>query len=220
MRAVLFDFNGTLFDDTRFHLAAWRRYIRERFDIELSEAQVRAQFIGPNNHTIFQNFFGERYSASEVDAFCLEKERVYREVVRSDPANLRLMEGAPEMLDMLTARGVPFALATASQLDNVRFYLDDLGLRRWFTMERIVYDTGALASKPDPAFYLEAARRLKVDPADCLICEDTLAGIEAARRAGAGRIVAIDRTVPREKLLAEPGIFAVAHDFTNFERFI
>lgn len=220
MKAVLFDFNGTLFDDTRFHVEAWQAYMRARFSLDLSLEEVRRRFIGPNNAAIFRSCFGERYTEAELRAFSREKEEAYRAAVRRNPENLRLIDGAPELFDELARRGTPFALATASEIENVAFYLNELGLKEWFTMERIVYDQGLLASKPDPAFYLEAARRLNVSPADCAVAEDSPAGIQAAINAGAGRIVAVDRTTPRSILEARPEIYAVVHDFRGFEQFI
>ena len=62
MKAVLFDFNGTLFDDTRFHMRAWQKYMRKKFGIPLTLDEVRQKFIGPNNATIFHSFFGDRFS--------------------------------------------------------------------------------------------------------------------------------------------------------------
>ena len=220
MKAVIFDFNGTLFDDTRFHVISWRRYMHRRFGLELTEGDVRTRFIGPNNSQIFRNNFGDRFSPEEVRAFSLEKEAEYRAAVLEDSAHPQLIEGAPELFDLLTERGIPFALATASERPNVEFYLNELGLKKWFTLDRVVYDEGKLASKPDPAFYLEAMRRLGIAPGDCIVCEDSAAGIEAARRAGAGKIIAIDRTVPREKLEATPCIHAIVHDYRDFERFL
>ena len=105
----------------------------------------------------------------------------------------------------------------------MEFYLNDLGLKKWFTMDRIVYDQGILPSKPDPAFYLEAAKCIGVDPKDCIIAEDSITGIGAAINAGAGRIVAIDRSVSREWLEARKNageIHAIVHDFCGFERFL
>ena len=220
MKAVIFDFNGTLFDDTRFHVISWRRYMRKRFGIELTEEEVRTRFIGPNNSQIFRNNFGDRFTQEEIHAYSLEKEAEYRAAVLEDSANPQLIEGAPALFDLLAERGIPFALATASELPNVQFYLNELGLKKWFTLERIVYDEGKLPSKPDPAFYLEAMRRLGAAPADCIVCEDSAAGIEAARRAGAGRIVAIDRTTPLEKLESNPCVHAIVHDYTDFARFL
>jgi len=220
MKAVLFDFNGTLFDDTRFHLEAWQKYMGDRFGMHMTLEEVRRRFIGPNNREIFHDVLGDGLTEEEIERYSFEKEEVYRAVVRSNPANMHLMEGAPELFDLLAERGIPFALATASARYNVDFYLDELGMDKWFDLSRIVYDEGLLPSKPDPAFYLEAARRIHTDPADCIIVEDSPAGIQAAVNARAGRIIAIDRTMPKEKLEANPAIHAIVHDYVGFEIYL
>ncbi len=223
MKAVLFDFNGTLYDDTRFHRAAWRGYMKQKFGMELTEEEITAHYIGPSNSEIFRHCFGDRYSAAEMEIFSQEKEAAYRKAARSRPENLRLMEGAPELFDLLVERGIPFALATSSPIENVRFYLEDLGLKKWFDMDRIVYEEGKLPSKPNPAFYLEAARRIGINPEDCVIVEDSMTGIQAAINAGAGRVVAIDRSSSHEWLaerLRRGEIHAIIHDFCGFERFL
>lgn len=221
MKAVIFDFNGTLFNDTAFHVEAWQRYLHNKFGIDLTLDQVREGFIGSNNETILRNYFGEdRFSPEELVQLGDEKEEEYRAVVRSHPDEMHLMDGAPELLDILAARNIPFALATASAIENINFYMDELGLKKWFNLDRIVYDEGKLASKPDPAFYLEAARRINIDPADCIIVEDSPAGIQAAINAGAGRILAIDRTAPKAWLDSCKEIHAQIHDFFGFEKFL
>lgn len=220
MKAVLFDFNGTLYDDTHLHMTAWHNYMKKHFGLDLSAEEVRTRCIGPSNVSIFRDFFGEQLSSEEIHRCSLEKEVEYRAAARANPENLHLMEGAPEMFDWLVAHNIPFALATASPIENVEFYLEDLGLKRWFTLDRIVYEEGKLASKPDPAFYLEAARRIGIDPSDCVIVEDSPTGIQAAINAHAGRIVAIDRTTSREWLENNPNVYAILHDFNGFERYI
>ena len=220
MKAVLFDFNGTLYNDTRFHLYAWMNYLKDRFGFDLPEEEVRRRCIGPGNELIFKDFFGEDISPELIEQYSREKEVVYRSVCRSDPKNLELMEGAPELFDLLTERGIPFVVATASPIENVEFYLNDLGLGRWLTLDRIVYEEGKLPGKPDPAFYLEAARRAGFPPEECIIVEDSKTGIEAAIRAGAGKIIALDRTAPRDFLENTREIHALIHDFYGFEKFL
>lgn len=220
MRAVIFDFNGTLFNDTRFHIEAWQCYMKWKFGIDLTLDEVRKHFIGPNNSAILQNYFGNRYTAAEIADFGHEKEKEYRRIARSNPDNMRLMDGAPELFDRLIEKKIPFALATASELDNINFYLNELNLKQWFTMERIVYDEGKLPSKPDPAFYIEAMRRLNVSPEDCVIAEDSPSGIQAAINAKAGRIIALDRTASLDWLQAKREIYTIIHDFYGFERYL
>ena len=217
MKAVLFDFNGTLYNDTALHMAAWKNFFRKFFDMKLTDEEVFRRCIGPSNADIFADFFHGTLSEAEVARLSGEKEKEYLAAARSDPKNLQLMDGAPEMFDRLTESGVPFALATASPIGNVEFYLEDLGLKRWFTLDRIVYDEGTLPCKPDPAFYIEAARRLGLTPRECVIVEDSRTGIQAAVNAGAGRIVAMDRTTPRDWLEGNPHIDAIVHDYFHFE---
>lgn len=219
MKAVLFDFNGTLYDDNRLHIAAWQNFFKQRYGRDLSAEEIQRRCIGPSNADIFAEFLGD-IPAEEARRLSAEKEADYRVVARSDPNNLHLVEGAPEMFDRLTQLGIPFALATSSPLENVQFYLEDLGMKRWLSLDRIVYDEGKLASKPDPAFYIEAARRLGVTPEECAIVEDSLTGIRAAINAHAGKIIAIDRSVSRDRLESIPEIDAIIHDFQGFERLV
>lgn len=220
MKAVLFDFNGTLYNDTHLHMKAWHDFMLRKFGQDLSPEEVRKTFIGPSNDDIFKKMFDGKLPKETACAYAAEKERDYRAAARANPDNLRLMDGAAEMFDCLTERGIPFALATASPIENVEFYLEDLGMKKWFSLDRIVYEEGKLASKPDPAFYIEAARRLGLRPEDCAVVEDSPTGIQAAINARAGRIIAIDRTTPREWLESKPEIFAIIHDFYGFERYI
>lgn len=220
MKAVLFDFNGTLYNDTLFHQRAWKHYLKERFGFDLSDEEVRRRCIGPSNENIFKDFFGPDISPEKIAEYAAEKEVAYRSVCRSDPKNLELMEGAPELFDLLIARGIPFVIATASPIDNIEFYLEDLNLKKWVDIDHIVYEEGKLPVKPDPAFYIEAARRVGCTPDECIIVEDSKTGIEAAIRAGAGRLIAIDRTAPMEYLQNTPQIHALIHDFRGFEKFL
>ena len=220
MKAVLFDFNGTLYNDTLFHLQAWTRYLKDRFGFDLSEEEVRRRCIGPSNETIFRDFFGDTITPEQVAEYAAEKEVVYRNVCCSAPENLNLMEGAPELFDLLAEKGIPFIVATASPIANVEFYLEGLNLKKWLTLEQIVYEEGKLPVKPDPAFYIEAARRAGAKPEECIIVEDSKTGIEAAIRVKAGKLIAVDRTVPREWLESKPEIDAVIHDFHGFEKFL
>lgn len=220
VRGVLLDFNGTLFNDTPFHIEAWRRFWKKKLGLDLSAQQVRTTCIGPGNADIFPRFLKEGTSPSEIARLGEEKEELYRSLIRSDPENMRLRPGAASFLDLLAERSVPFALATASPISNVEFYLNELGLSRWFTMDRVVYDDGKIAGKPDPAFYRESGKRIGIDPSECLIAEDSLAGIRAAIASGSKRVVVVRGTVPDELLSTIPGIFAVVSDLKGFGRFL
>jgi len=219
MRSFIFDFNGTLFRDTEFHRLAWTQFMA-RHSIVISNDDFRQKMNGPGNDVILRRFLGTGLSDDEIAALSEEKERIYREIVLADPDKQALAPGAVEMLDMLKARQVPCCVATASIRANVDFYMEDLGMKRWFDYRHIFYMTGELPGKPDPALYLAAMRRLGFRPEDTLVVEDSLPGIQSATGAGVGGIISIGETVPPEILACMPGVIAHIQDFFGFERFL
>jgi beta-phosphoglucomutase-like phosphatase (HAD superfamily) len=102
--------------------------------------------------------------------------------------------------------------------DNMDFYKEHFGLLNWFDNKHILFDTGELPSKPDPAIYLKTAEQLGVPPRECVVVEDSGHGIEAARRAGIGYIYAIGSTNRLEELAKIPGVSAAISDFHAVDR--
>jgi len=220
MKAVIFDFNGTLYNDTQLHVTAWQNFFRKYWNMEYSREEIHRLCIGPSNVNIFRDVLAGRLDESEYEKYSELKEAEYRTTVLSDEKYWHLMDGATEFFDWLVAHDIPFAMATASPLGNVELYLETLNLKKWFTLDRIVYEEGKLPSKPDPAFYIEAARRVGFKPEDCLIIEDSKTGIQAAINAKAGRIVAIDHTAPMEWLRSRTEIHALVKDFRGIEKYV
>ena len=219
MQSFIFDFNGTLFLDAEIHRVAWKRFLAERGH-PITDEIFDKYVYGPGNDVILRRFFGDTLSDDEVSALSEDKEAAYRAIVLANPALQSLAPGASEMLDMLKARSVPCAVATASIRSNVDFYMDDLGLKRWFDYDHVFYMNGDIPGKPDPALYLMAMARLGCDPKSTTVVEDSLTGIRAAEAAGVARIIAIDTTMGPAALTKLPCVYAVVHDFYGFERFI
>ena len=98
---------------------------------------------------------------------------------------------------------------------NVDFVLDSCAIRPYF--DAAISGDMVSRCKPDPEIYLTAAAALGISPADCVIFEDARAGFEAARRAGAGRIVALTTTLPREELEREPQADRIIDSFADID---
>lgn len=219
MRNFIFDFNGTLFRDTEFHRVAWKRFMADH-GIDISDDDYRRKMNGPGNDVILRRFFGEEPSQEEIDALSEEKERIYRAIVAADPARQALAPGAEEMLDTLKARNIPCCVATASIRANVDFYMDTLGLNRWFDYDHVFYMNGAFPGKPDPAIYRIAMWRMGFLPEDTVVVEDSLPGMLSASDAGVGGIIAIGDTVDPDELARFTNVIDRIGDFHGFERFI
>ncbi len=214
---VIFDFNGVLLWDNALHEEAWRRYSARLRGRAMSDEEMRHHVHGRVNRDIFTYLLGRPLSDGELSPLAEEKEVIYRELARAAP-EYRLSPGAVELLDYLAIRGIPRAIATSSPAVNVDFYVDTLELGRWFDPSHIIYDRGLYPGKPAPDIYLEAAERLALPPARCVVVEDSLAGIRSAHDAGSGAIVAIGPPAEHGALRALPGVSAVIADLGGFPR--
>ena len=138
---------------------------------------------------------------------------MYRLACLANPENTKLVNGIQAFLRLLQEKGVPFGLASASIKANIDFFFEIFDLGQWFRKEDVVYDDGTYPNKG--AMHLEAARRLGVQLADCMVIEDSLSSIRQARENGAGCIVAVGNTAPASVLLglADHRI----GDFTEFD---
>ena len=189
-KAYVFDMDGTIVDNCAYHVKAWREFSR-RCGNELTERQI-LDWMGAQGAYYIEKIFGRVLPKDEVDRLCFEKEKLYREIYKPS-----MPEGLAELLDGARANGTRLAMATGGPRENVDFILDSLGLRGRFAA--IVDSTMYVRSKPAPDCFLAAAKMLGVAPADCLVFEDALNGIGAAKAAGM-KVYAVTFTMPRERL--------------------
>ena len=204
VRGVVFDLNGTLVDDIRFHRDAWYA-LAEELGLPMDEAQFQS-FNGLKNADIIPKLLGREVSAEEAAQIGERKEAAYRERYRP---HLALVPGALELLTRLRAARVPVAIASSAPPENRALVLDGLDLGAYVAT---VVAAEHLPGKPAPDVFLEAARQLGVAPADCLAFEDAANGVRAA--AAAGMLVgAVTTNNPAEALLAAGAAFAIP-DFT------
>lgn len=206
MNAFLFDMDGVLIDNSDFHVQAWTAYSRQ-FGRELSVDDIKRR-LGFNNREYMRFVLGREPSENEVARSTVEKEALYREICRP---HLKTPPGLIALLDFAQRASIVCGVATSAPDDNVRFTLDGLKLRPYF---KAIVDAGHVKHcKPDPEIYLLAAQRLGVPPAQCLVFEDAIAGIQSARAAGM-RVIAITTSYPAE-ILNDHGPDAVIASFDD-----
>lgn len=216
-KAIVFDFNGTMFMDTDKQRLSWDEFFLQKIGRTLTDEEFLRDVCGPDTKLIIRRFYRPDLSDAQAAALTEEKERIYRRLCREDAAHFCLASGLPEALDRLRARGVPMAIATGAGKSNMDFYFDAFHLERWFDAQRVIYDDGTLPGKPAPDVYLRACKRLGLPPRECVVVEDAFAGIEAANAAGVGAIIAVASSNPRETLAALRGVRAVIDDYHGFE---
>ena len=109
-------------------------------------------------------------------------------------------------------------IATMSEWDNVKFYIDNFHLEQWFDIDKIVYSNGTIPGKPAPDIFLIAAQKIGLSPSDCIVVEDAIAGIKSASNAGIGRIIAITSIEPIEYYKKIEAVDEIITDFNELDR--
>jgi beta-phosphoglucomutase len=187
--------NGVIVDDMAFHEHAWIA-LAARHGRVLTNDEFQHEMSGRRNRDNIHHLFGDALSDAEVHAYQLEKEEAYRAAYRP---HLAPLAGLVPLLVEARAVDLCIAVATSAPKENIDFVLDGLDLRRRF--DAVVGEAEVKRSKPDPEIYLTAAARLGVRPAECIVFEDSLAGI-ASGVAAAMPVVGLTTTHRPDELRA------------------
>ncbi len=209
-QALIFDMDGTIVDNMRFHDRAWARW-HEVQGLPFDPDRFFSLTAGRTNEEIFADLMGEGLTPERSDAYAAQKEAIYRELYTPHMAPL---PGLTALLDQARQRGLGLAVGTAAPLGNVSFVLDTLKLRDHFAA--VVNPSGSIRGKPHPDIFEEAARRLGVPPAQCLVFEDAPLGVEAARRAGM-KAVAMTTMLAPSHFESFDNLVAVVPHFDDFD---
>lgn len=218
MKGIIFDFNGTLFFDSHMHYEAWRIYSKKLRGYEFSDDEMREKMFGRTNADIIEYAIGKKPTPEMVEKLAKEKEAMYRQMCLNDKKNFVLSPGAEDFLNYLKKNNIPRTIATMSEWDNVEFYIKEFNLGKWFDLEKIVYSNGKIKGKPAPDIYEIAAKNLNLNPADCIVVEDAVSGINAAKNAEIGRIIAIASVESDELYTSIPYVYQVIHNFNEIDK--
>lgn len=216
IKGVLFDFNGTLFYDSDKHIKAFQKFQKDYGLPVMTDAEVAELTFGKTNTDVFAMLFKGREPEKSLDEYALIKEADYRRICLESQETFKLANGVSAMFDWLKERGIPFNIATGSGIENVEFYFENFGLYKWLDIKTVVYNDGSLRGKPQPDFYIEAAKRIGLDPSECIIFEDALSGFISARAAGAGAIYGLLAPDGSPMLKGDVHIDGEIRDFTSF----
>lgn len=176
-KAVLFDMDGVL--------------IESEFLMRATAIQSLADYGVQAQHEDFLEFTGmgeDRFVGGVAEKYGLKyefamKERAYDYYGQRVKAEAHIPEGVKEMLETLHAKGIVLAVCSAADLRKVRYNIQAIGVdESLFTA--LVTGSDVARKKPFPDIYLEGARRVGMDPKDCLVVEDAVSGIQAAHAAG------------------------------------
>ena len=200
LRAVVFDFDGVIVDSEPLHFRSLRDALSPD-GVRITEEEYWATYLAYDDREAIRLAFerhGERPSPARLASAETRKVEAFARLVPTIP----VFPGAKELVRALASDGVPLAIASGARHEEIEAILRGIGLRDAFSA--VVGSEDADRTKPDPAPYVEAARRLApgaggLAPVDCAAVEDSVPGILSAKAAGM-RVVGVAHSYPKEKL--------------------
>ena len=192
IKYVIFDMDGTLIDTEPFYEQSWNETGKRR---GVDVRDMYAEYVCGRSNENVKNTQKERIGENfDSERFMSERMTLYAQLAEK---GLMLKVGCREILDFLREHGIPCAVATSTVSDLTYSNLDRVNIRRFF--DAVVTGDMVKNGKPSPDIFLEAGRRIGAEAGECIVCEDSYSGIEAASNAKMKPVFIPDRRIPTEE---------------------
>ncbi len=207
IKGAIFDMDGVLVDNGEVHFEAFRQFSR-KYGIEVTTEQLRSVF-GMGNDDIFRVIFPaeliERVGLKQLGD---DKEVLYRSIYKPVIPN----KGLHALLRDLADAGIDCSVGSSGPTENVEYVLNECQIAPFFKHK--INGDMVVKRKPDPEIFIKAVEALGFAPEECVVFEDSLSGVEAARRAGT-HVVALTTTYPADVLREKVAPDYIINDFTE-----
>ncbi len=187
-RAVLWDMDGVIVDSGVYHMLSWQETFHET-GITFTKENFKHVF-GMRNDEIIRSMLGKNFTQEKFEKIANAKEIAFRRLITG---NVKELPGAKSLLEAVNQAGFVQALVSSTPSENIDLITGELGIRHYF--QEIISGYDVTEGKPSPQGYLLAARRLGVKPENCVVFEDAVAGVKAAKDGGM-RCIAVTNTHP------------------------
>jgi len=177
-RAAIFDLDGTLVDSMLIHTKAWKRVFSES-GLSLTDEELLAQSGRKNIEFAEQMIVKRGVDNLDYEEIASLKDRAVNDFLSEK--RTPFFTGAEELLDLLKTKNIPLALATSATKNTAYLLAGEEGLS-YFQVR--VFGEDVSRGKPNPEIFLKAANELGFEPQECIVFEDTLAGVTAAKDGG------------------------------------
>ena len=195
IKGVIFDMDGVILDTEKLYIRFWCEAAQfYGYPMERRHALSIRSLARPYAKERLRGYFGE-----DFDYYAVHDKRIELMDAYIEQNGIEAKPGAAELLSCLKQRKIKTSLATATQSDRARDYLERVDLLKYF--DEIVSASMVARGKPDPDIYLYAADRLGLSPEDCFAVEDSPNGIRSACAAGCKTIMVPDLDQPDAEIL-------------------
>ena len=210
-KALIFDMDGTLVDNMEYHKQSWIDLF-EYHKLNLDYTTFDTQYHNGSLVEIMARLFPHVKNQDELYQIGSYKEVLYRDLYRS---HVKAIQELHPFLESQRKKNIPMGIATMGDQYNINFIFEALGLEQFFHSTTGGHQVNR--GKPHPEIFLTAAKKMDVDPENCLVFEDTRSGIEAAQAAGMS-VVGI-ATMFDKKTLVDLGCIKAIDDYNDLTNF-
>lgn len=195
MKAVIFDVDGTLLDTERIYMQAWKDAAAE-LGYEIADELLRkTRAINVKEAArIFETEIGNGFS---YDKTRVVRVRIAEEIIQRESPILK--PGVTELLAFLQEKRIRLSVASSTHLKGTKEHLSESGILEPF--EVVVGGDMVTKGKPNPDIFLKAAELLHLAPEECLVVEDSPAGIRAAHAAGMKAVLVPDQAAITQEII-------------------
>lgn len=195
LKAVIFDVDGTLLDTERIYMQAWKDAAKELGYVITDELLRKTRAINVKDATkIFEADIGNGFSYDKARAV---RVRIAEEIIKRESPILK--PGVTELLDWLENHGIRLSVASSTHLKGTQEHLAESRILGRF--EVVVGGDMVTKGKPNPDIFLKAAELLALEPSECIVVEDSPAGIRAAVSAGMKAVLVPDQAAITQEIV-------------------
>ena len=206
LRAVIFDFDGVITDSEILHLRAFNKVLAQ-FGCEIKKKDYYTKYLGYTDIDCYKHLIKDgslKIDKSKIPELVEQKDHVFKKLAQTEG---RTIEGVRDFLDLLEQNHIPMAICSGALLSEIELILDEAKLRPFF--QTIVSAEHVKKGKPHPEGFLRALKRLNKNRKDqisakqCIVIEDSLWGLQAAKSAGMHSIAVTNSYEAEQLKLAE-----------------
>lgn len=208
---LIFDMDGVVIDSNPFHKIAWEKFLVGK-GIHYDDQFFENVLSGRTGPTSLRIIYGDELPEDLMEEYLLEVDGNYQSILRQSE-EVKAIEGIYHFLDAARVNGHRLGLATSAPALNIELGLEKLNLEGVFDV--VVGKADVTFGKPHPEVYLTTVERLGLPLRNCIVFEDSRAGIQSALGAGMP-VVGIASGHSKEELLDE-GVSLAVDDFTRLD---
>jgi beta-phosphoglucomutase family hydrolase len=176
LKGVIWDMDGILVDTGKVHFQSWMDTLPD-FEIPFTREIFNNTF-GMNNEGILKLLRGEDFDPKIIADISERKEASFRRAIHG---RLNTVPGVLTLLEAIRDANIPQAIGSSAPQKNIDAVVEELGLNNYF---KALISAAEMPGKPNPAVFLTAAQKIHAPAAQCVVIEDAITGVEAARQAG------------------------------------